>query len=52
MTPNKLGWKTVCLLDKGFNIHAQNFEIQEEYLPKFKITEIKELKSIIEELNS
>ena len=52
ITPNKLGWTTVCLLDSGKNIHPQNFNISEEYLPKFRINKIIELKILIQNTNS
>ena len=43
---NSLGWKTICLLDKGENIHKQNFnDIPANYLPKIKIYSLKELAS-------
>lgn len=34
VTPNKLGWKTICLKDRGFNIHKQSFDLSENYLPQ------------------
>ncbi len=37
LTPNKLGWSTICLLDRGRNIHKQNFYTNSEYLPKHSI---------------
>lgn len=40
---NRLGWNTVCLLDDGRNIHKQDFNLAEEYLPKMKINSLKEL---------
>jgi putative hydrolase of the HAD superfamily len=40
---NERGWKTVCLLDNGRNIHKQDFLMSEKYLPKYKIKNIKEL---------
>lgn len=43
VSPNRLGWKTVCLLDDGRNIHWQDFDLPEEYLPEFKISELKDL---------
>lgn len=43
LAPNTLGWKTVCLLDDGRNIHKQNFSLPEEYLPKIKIHNISKL---------
>jgi len=48
ITPNKLGWYTVCLRDKeGLNVHSQNIEIPKEYKPQFKIDTIVELKDLI-----
>ncbi|CAM1350559.1 HAD family hydrolase [Tenacibaculum crassostreae] len=44
IAPNRLGWKTICLLDKGKNIHTQNFNVKDEFLPKIKIKSIIELK--------
>lgn len=46
ITPNKLGWKTICLLDDGRNIHRQDFSCPEEYLPNVKIHTLKELLSL------
>lgn len=43
ITPNRLGWTTICLLDKGHNIHKQNFELSKEYLPKFRINSFEEI---------
>ncbi|OEK08590.1 hypothetical protein A8C32_03835 [Flavivirga aquatica] len=48
ITPNKLGWTTVCLLNKGLNIHSQNFNIPFEYLPNHKINSLKEIMNIIQ----
>lgn len=45
--PNNLGWNTICLLDNGMNIHKQNFKMSDEYLPKVKITSLKDLLNII-----
>lgn len=47
IAPNKLGWTTVCLLDNGENIHAQDFNKELIYLPTEKIGDLSELKSII-----
>ncbi|WP_187477637.1 HAD family hydrolase [Amniculibacterium sp. G2-70] len=47
VTPNKLGWITICLLDKGYNIHFQGFDFQKEYLPRFKVNSLDEVKNII-----
>lgn len=47
VTPNQLGWTTVCLLNKGQNIHSQVFTVEKEYLPKHKIKNLKILQNII-----
>ena len=46
ITPNKLRWKTICLLDDGRNIHRQDFSCPEKYLPNVKIHTLKELLSL------
>ncbi|BDQ13359.1 HAD family hydrolase [Sediminibacterium sp. TEGAF015] len=33
VTPKQLGWKTICLLDRGCNIHKQSFDFPENFLP-------------------
>ena len=43
LAPNRLGWKTFCLLDDGRNIHPQNFDFAKEYLPQAKIRTLSEL---------
>lgn len=43
LAPNQLGWQTVCLLDNGRNIHKQNFDLPEFYLPKVKIYKLSEV---------
>lgn len=43
VTPNKLGWETICLRDKGRNIHKQDFNIQPEFLPHLYLSEWSEL---------
>ncbi len=47
ISPNKLGWRTVCLKNKGFNIHEQNFDLAPEYLPQKQINSLKELIGMI-----
>lgn len=46
VSPNKLGWTSICLLDQGSNIHPQNFDIEEGYLPKIKINSLSELSKL------
>ncbi len=47
ITPNKLGWTTICVLDDGENIHSQDFELSKEYLPEYAINKIEEVKGLI-----
>jgi putative hydrolase of the HAD superfamily len=47
ITPNKLGWISICLLNKGINIHAQNFDVSKEFLPKFIIKNLMDVKRLI-----
>ncbi|HPN38382.1 MAG TPA: HAD family hydrolase [Melioribacteraceae bacterium] len=48
ITPNKLGWLTICLLDDGRNIHKQSFNYEKEYLPKELIKSFSELEIVYE----
>lgn len=34
LSPNVLGWKTICLKDDGRNIHSQSFDLPQEFLPR------------------
>lgn len=43
ITANQLGWKTICLLDDGRNIHSQDIEVDKEFLPDIYIKSFKEL---------
>lgn len=45
--PNQLGWDTICLLDDGQHIHKQDFSLENDYLPKYRINTITELIDII-----
>lgn len=47
ITPNELGWKTICLIDDGNNIHKQDFNKEIVYLPDYKITKISDLTNLI-----
>ena len=42
-TPNKLGWTSICLLDKGQNVHPQDFSLPIEFLPHFFINSFDEI---------
>ncbi len=43
VTPNKLGWVTICLLDSGENIHAQKCGDIQDYKAKFEINSLSEI---------
>lgn len=47
LAPNKLGWTTVCLKDKGFNVHSQSVAgLSKEYFPDFWVDSFGEILSI------
>ncbi len=49
VTPNKLGWKTICLRDRGTNIHKQDFEkILHEFRPHFYMSDWSDLPTILD----
>jgi len=43
ITPNKLGWSSICVLDRGQNIHVQNFDLPKEFLPQIFINSFQEI---------
>lgn len=43
VAPKSLGWQTICVKDNGQNIHSQDFNLNEEYLPDITINHIKEI---------
>ncbi len=43
ITPNKLGWTSICILDRGQNVHSQNFDLQKDFLPQFIINSFQEI---------
>lgn len=45
--PNKLGWTTICLRDKGRNIHPQDFNCPAGYRPDYIINNLSETINII-----
>lgn len=47
VTPNQLGWTTICLKDSGSNIHTQSFDYPEEQLPRHLINSMLDLKNFI-----
>ena len=42
LAPNKLGWRTICLLDDGRNIHKQDFLQSKEFLPTLVVRNLSE----------
>lgn len=49
VSPNALGWQTICLVDAGNNIHKQDFTKESLYLPRKKINKLDELFRVIED---
>ena len=48
VTPNRIGWITICLLDvNNQNIQKQDFSLSEDYLPQIKIKTLNALLNII-----
>lgn len=43
VTPNRLGWTTICLKDDGKNIHEQSFDLDIRYLPQYTYMSLKEI---------
>jgi putative hydrolase of the HAD superfamily len=43
ITPNKLGWTSICLMDRGQNIHKQNFNLPTDFLPHYSINSFEEI---------
>jgi len=43
IAPNNLNWDTICLLDNGQNIHKQNFDLEDKFMPKNKINNLSDL---------
>ena len=48
ISPNKLGWITICLKDNGLNIHNQNIDLENKYYyAKYTVSNFYEIKVII-----
>ncbi|WP_289197949.1 HAD family hydrolase [Bacteroides acidifaciens] len=43
VTPNRLGWYTICLKDYGRNIHSQNIETTEAQRPQITVENLTDL---------
>ncbi|MEC4008530.1 HAD hydrolase-like protein [Myroides odoratimimus] len=48
ISPNRLGWKSICILDDGLNIHSQNFDLDSEYLPQTIVHNLHEVIDILD----
>lgn len=47
ITPNALGWTSICLLDKGNNIHSQVIDVENNVIPKYKVKSLLEVMNLI-----
>lgn len=47
LSPNALGWKTICLKDDGRNIHRQQLDLSQEYLPRFIVSDLSEMVELL-----
>lgn len=47
IAPNKLKWISICLEDRGDNIHKQDFTIDKLHLPNYRVSNLKEIISLI-----
>lgn len=43
VTPNNLGWNTICYLDPGTNIHKQSFDIDHSFKPIYYVRNFNEI---------
>ncbi len=44
ITPKRIGWQTICLMDNGLNIHSNTFQyLNEEHLPHEFISSMTDL---------
>ncbi|WP_298973402.1 HAD family hydrolase [uncultured Psychrobacter sp.] len=50
VTPNKMGWTTICLKDQGQNIHKQNYTSPNEYHPNHCFESWSEIKYFFDNL--
>ena len=46
ITPNMMGWLTICLNDQGNNIHKQDFSLPNEFLPDIRVSSWQEVENI------
>jgi putative hydrolase of the HAD superfamily len=46
LSPNLLGWTTICRLNDGQNVHDQSFKLGLHFLPKYKIRNFDQIQLI------
>lgn len=49
ITPNSLGWTTICIKNNGQNIHKQNFNVDKKYLPHHIVNNLLDIIPLIHE---
>lgn len=47
VTPNRLGWISICLLDNGENIHKQEFTMEKRYQPSFIVKKMEDIVAVL-----
>ncbi|MFD1613966.1 HAD family hydrolase [Gelatiniphilus marinus] len=47
VAPNALGWTSLCLLDNGKNIHAQNLNLNPDKTPTYTINNLTQIKDLL-----
>lgn len=47
ISPNALGWKTICIKNDGRNIHTQQMDLKSEYLP---MVVVRSLSDVLEKI--
>lgn len=48
IAPNEMGWETIWLLDDGRNIHKHGHGMTVNYIPKYRMSAIQEILTIID----
>ena len=47
ITPNAMGWHTVCLANDGRNIHPQHIATEQNYQPEYTISSLTEILNLL-----
>ncbi|MBC3759775.1 HAD family hydrolase [Hyunsoonleella sp. SJ7] len=48
LSPNRLGWTSVCIIDNGDNIHKQDFSLERAYLPTFTLKDFRDIIKVLD----